>query len=301
MKRLFLILCLCVIGHMAFAQQNPQFQELRDRIEHLEIITQEDIPFPFDYETDTAYKDQDAINVFYAALNKYQKNPNNFAAVFNYAMLVARKSCSEGYTLGEREYDEAFLFFEKAKTLNGNYLPVYQEQERIIDMRLSYRYAFSSLSFSLARKIESYLQYPDLARKKLEVIKQQIRLGGGDINYYDLVVISHLFQRTEDVKKYWNRAGGTNIIQEEVDSSVAEIHYEFSTRIFYSENWQQHMGAIETAEKHVDLLKKYYGDYLQKADGYGVLLDHIREEREKAVKMRNQEFAENLGRCVNVK
>lgn len=312
MKKLALVLGLIIAALPLFAQENTWLQHLQDKVNKMEVVTEDDMPWPFewDFECDKCYRDQDAVNVFFTAQSKYQKNPNSFAAAFNYAMVIAYKNCGEGYTLSERHYDEAYKVFEQAKKLRPNDLRVYVEQEKLLERRY-FDFGDGPIQAGLVYRIKKYRSIPDMARKRLDLIKNQERLGSKKVDYLEAATICQALNRLESAQTYLNKAGHEKIKQA-VEANIADIHYEFGMGISSSENysdedwaefmpytrWECKLGVIEYAEESLAVLKQYYGKYLPMSEDLGRLLMYIAEQKEEANKMRNADFTKQLQKSM---
>ncbi len=298
MKKILSVLLLALVALPVFAQEESRLQHLQDKIAKMEIISDRDIPWAFewDFECKKCFRDQDAVNVFFAARDKYQENPNSFAAAFNYAMVISRKSCAEGYTLSKHHFDEAHRVFEKAKKINPNFLRVYEEQERLIDLEF-FDFAWSPVSANVVYRIGVYRQHPDIARKRLDLIKQKERLGSSHVDYLEAAVICQSLNRLEDAAAYLQKISDYEI-QEEVGIASMDLLYELNASVDHSRGWQDLAELIEAKEKEATYLQTYYGKYLATSEEYALLQERINELKALVKRMRNLQYSSYLSSIV---
>ncbi len=206
MKKWAMLLIFCLTSAAAMAQMDPQLERLQQKVKKLQVITYKDVPYDFIWDKSNNECKQDDINVFYLAKRMYEKNPNNFAAVFNYGILIMSNGCMEGPMLSEMQMDEAYKMLEKAKKLRPNYLEVYERQEWLIDYRLFDDLAcFAAFGYTIDERIEIYRAHSDLARKRLALIEKQRALGSktlSDTSLFEAYVICSALHRTEAAAKY---------------------------------------------------------------------------------------------------
>ena len=136
---LMFVLFLGLANSALFAQgYNPYSrQELARKVKNMEVLDDRKIPFPFVYtEKVVWYDNQPDINIFYNAKNVCEKNPFNFAAVYNYALLIMSNDWGEGPVLNEIQIDEAYRLFEQAKKMRPEYINIYFAQIYLLEQKM---------------------------------------------------------------------------------------------------------------------------------------------------------------------
>lgn len=180
------------------------YEVLSQKVKRMELIHDGDVPFPFDWRTeDERYRDQKAINIFYTARNVYAKNPNNFAAAYNYAVLIMKNSVSEGLWLWDALADEAYAILEKADEINPGYLPLYRQQIFTRHYRI-FGEEWIGPGLTEEEYLEGYRQNPDLARamlKRYEILFEADGLSSY-FDYQEPYLICTALKRTEQGAKY---------------------------------------------------------------------------------------------------
>ena len=206
MKKWVMLLVLCLTGVAAMAQMGPKLENLRQKVKKMQVITYRDVPYDFIWDKSFGECRQDDINVFYLAKQMYEKHPDNFAAVFNYGVLILSNGCMEGPMLSDMQIDEGYKILEKAKKLRPNHLEIYERQEGLIDYQLFGDLAcFAAFGYTLDERIEMYRARPDLARKRLALIEKQRALGSKKLtqnSLFEAYVICTALRRTEAAAKY---------------------------------------------------------------------------------------------------
>lgn len=296
MKKIFLLLIVFCMSLSVFAaNRTDKMNKLMNKIVKMEFIQEEDVPFPFDYEVHE-YKDQEAINVFYTAKSKHEKNPNNFAAAYNYAMLISRKSCSEGYTIFKEHLEEAYKILEHARKINPNYLPLYQEQERVIDYRLfaDFKLVPGPVWDCLSYRMGIYAENLSWAQKRLNAIKNQARLGAKEVNYLEAAILCLVLGNQSGYESYLQKAGEEKL-KEEIESSLYNVLQEFSWSYSRSESWVEQEADIKNFEgTHLNRMKKYFGKYLPQSEAYRELDSYLKKCKTEIAKKRNQDYAKKM-------
>ena len=309
MKKIILLLIVFCMSISVFAQEVTDYEKehaqklknMMDKVTRMVPIVEEDFPIVFDYKVHEE-KDQGAINVFYAAKSKCEKNPHNFAAVFNYGMLIGHQSSwlQEYHRLTETAIDEAYKYLERARNINNNFLPLHQEQERLIE-ELFFS-GIGPIPFSVPFRIEMYTKYPHWAKRRLNSIKNQIRLGGKNINYLDAAILSLFVNLPQDHKFYLSKMTAQQK-EDAVSTSCVEIFVEIDKHMRWAENDlnQQEQSLLKIEKTYVRTLERYLKDYLHTTEEYQKLKSYIKELKTEIAKKRSQAFSQQLGQQINAK
>ncbi len=174
--------------------------EIMQKVKNMEMLNRNRMPSSFWYLAGDEYlSDQDDINIFYMAKNRYEKNPNNFNAVFNYAVVILSLDAGEGCSCSDLQLDEAYRLLERAKKLNTHSLAVYRQQDFILMFKV-FGPVWIGPGYTDEEAIDLYRNMPDLARKRLAVQEKLIAGGEGDL--YTAWQISKALNRTESAAKY---------------------------------------------------------------------------------------------------
>lgn len=217
MKKLIvgLLICMCAAAAWADDGHKKEMQALGEKIKNFQIVAKQEVPWPFlwDCGNATYCKDQDAINIFYMAKDLAKKYSNNFAAVYNYGLLIMSNSEDEGYWLDAVKIDEADKYMKSAQKLAATKkekLAVYTARELLVEYRLfgpdDGCYGHPT---TMSARIEAYRKNPDQARTRLEMLSQLDKLGAAleQWNYFEGYLICVSLNRTEDAQVWLKKSG----------------------------------------------------------------------------------------------
>ena len=218
MKKWVMLFMVCFLTVAAFAQATTQKvgntyvtdrefrsaeytpEELMQKVKNMELISYNRMPQVFWYLAGDEYlSDQNDINVFYVAKNRYERNQKNFAAVFNYATVIMSLECGEGCSCDYVQPDEAYRLLEEAKKLRPDYLPIYKQQDFLLMFKL-FGAVWVGPGYSDEDAIAIYRARPDLARQRLAVQEKLLAAGQGDV--YTAWQICAALNRTEKAAAY---------------------------------------------------------------------------------------------------
>ena len=166
----------------------------------MEVLDFKRMPSSFWYLAGDAYlSKQEDINIFYMAKNRYERNPNQFVAVFNYATVILGLNAGEGCACSDMQLDEAYRLLERAQKLRSDYLPVYQQQDFVLMFKI-FGPVWAGPGYDEEDAVVLYRKMPDLARKRLAVQEKLIAQGEGDL--YTARQICQALQRSASAAKY---------------------------------------------------------------------------------------------------
>lgn len=185
-KRLMVLLgVLLMVATMplqASGRQEYTLQQLQEKVQKMEVLQWDKMPTLFIYtERLDWYDNQADINVFYKAQKMWKNNPNNFAAVFNYGLLIMSNDYGEGMALSDIQLDEAYRVLEQAKKLRPNYKEIYDLQNYLLDFKL-FGPTWVGPALSDQEMISVYRSHPDLARKQLLLLKTMFKNWGKEVS-----------------------------------------------------------------------------------------------------------------------
>lgn len=269
MKKLFLLFVLFSLSVSSFAwdKMEQELERLNNKVKSMNVLSPKDIPYYFWWELSAGGECPECTNIFYRALHKHQHNPKNYIAAFNYAMLISYKSNQYGFFIsfpqGEREFDEAYKRFEMAKNLNPDFLPVYVEQELLIDRFLFSKYYYSPNFYSLDWRLMGYENRKDLARKRLALIEKQIEMGVKRVNYLEAAILSRFFGLHEKEAFYTEQAGGKRAIEIEVENALNYIHSSLEFEVASTVRFGKISQVLAGVKERLASLEKYYGHYVK--------------------------------------
>ena len=271
MKKIFLVFSLIFVGIFALAQENTKMQRLMNLVENMQIVASEDFPVPFDWSY--LPQDQEAFDVFTVASEKYKQNPQNFAAVYNYAMVLAHQNQGNGSVASFQAYE----LFEEAKSLNKDFWPLYQEQEKL--MVNYYFYGTIDAPLNFIEKVDRYEGLFEFALKRLDLIENQVRLRAKNINYLDGALICRLKKDADGESFFLKKAGGIKALKEEVRKAALEIQ----KGLFAEEapSWHMQANAVLALDKNLKKIDEFYGEYLSDVEEYQALEQQVQKEKEK--------------------
>lgn len=203
------LLTLSILPAQAEDNQKYTIQQLQDKVQKMEILQQHKMPFPFVYsERLEMGSNQADINVFYTAQRKWKQNPRNFAAVFNYGLLIMSNDYGEGIALSDTQVDEAYRILEQAKKLRPTHKETYDLQVYLLDYKL-----FGPLGIGPGLSDEGMIRifrsHSDVARKQLALLQTMFKNWGSQCSaweYEQAALICRALQRLDDAKTYQAKA-----------------------------------------------------------------------------------------------
>ena len=163
-------------------------REMFETINALKPLNYYQIPAPFWYLTKQQEPDNEVdMLVFRLAEKKYKQYRQNFAAVFNYATLrmSLNADADDLPDCSPAQLQEAYRLLEEAKKLRPDYLPVYAQQDLLLELQI-----FGIPVYILYPQYNIYQDNPlipvyrkqkDLARKRLAVQEKLLAFGQGDV------------------------------------------------------------------------------------------------------------------------
>ncbi len=171
-------------------------KEMVEYIDKFKPLNYYQIPAPFWYVAKRPELNNEAdILVFRLAEKKYKQHPQNFAAVFNYATLLMSLNADTDDLIdcSSAQIQEAYRLLEKAKKLRPDYLPVYAQQDLLLELQI-----FGAPVYMVYPQYNIYQENPvipvyreqkELARKRLAVQEKLLASGQGDaVTAYEISV-----------------------------------------------------------------------------------------------------------------
>lgn len=202
-------LMLATLPLQAGSRQEYTLQQLQEKVQKMEVLQWDKMPTLFIYtERLDWYDNQADINVFYKAQKMWKNNPNNFAAVFNYGLLIMSNDYGEGVDLGPIQIDEAYRVLEQAKKLRSDYKEIYELQLYLLDYKL-FGPSWGSTPYSEGEMIAIYRAHPDLARKQLLLLKTMFKKWNKEVsawNYDQASLICSALNLEEEAQAYQKKA-----------------------------------------------------------------------------------------------
>lgn len=200
MKKWVMLLVVCLSGVSALAQSQTcrlagvnvvdravhaneyTDDELEQKVRKMERIELSRMPGTFQYQKYDRYlENQQQINIFYLAKSRYEKNPGNFNAVYNYAVIIMSESWTDGgISISDRQVDEAYKIFEKAKKMRPDFLQIYEHQDFLVEYRI-FGPQWIGPCLEDAQIIAAYRAHPDLARRRLALQEKLLANGSGNV------------------------------------------------------------------------------------------------------------------------
>lgn len=225
MKKLILMICVCLLGVCAPAQSVQKYTaaEITAKISKLQTLEWDRIPYPFVYTEKLEWTDnQSDINLFYAAKRMYEKHPGNFAAAYNYATLIMSEDYGEGLAIGDTQTDEAYRILEQAKKLRPDFKPLYEQQIYLLNFKL-FGPSWVGPGIDEEEAVAVYRQNPDLARKQLALYQTIAQKWGPQLSaaaYYDCYHICLSLNRTQQAAFYKTQIEEAQRREAEAEASV---------------------------------------------------------------------------------
>lgn len=178
---LFIIFNLLFLPLVLHAQEFYSRAELFQKIKSMELISYEKMPSVFWYLTgnDDLFNQRD-INIFYLAKAQYERHPENFNAVFNYATVIMSLNSGSDTDLASVQVDEAYRLLERAKKIKPDFLPLYEQQDYLLKYKIFGPFWFGAAQLD-ENAVALYQDKPDLARLRLSVQEKLIPSGKGDV------------------------------------------------------------------------------------------------------------------------
>lgn len=188
MKRITMILAACLLAASAMAQPADKYaeRELAQKVTNMQTLEWGKIPYPFVYTEKLEWTDnQPQINIFYKAKHLYEKNPGNFAAVYNYATLIMSNDFGEGLMIWDAQIDEAYRLLEEAKKLRPDFQSVYKQQLYLLDFKL-FGPVWAGPGLTEEDMLAAYRAHPDLARKQLALYQTMMQKWPSSADAYSV-------------------------------------------------------------------------------------------------------------------
>lgn len=229
MKKLMLALTgflfmTAVLPAQADTYQEYTPQQMQEKVQKMEVLELGRMPQFFVYTEKLDWYDNQAdINVFYAAQRKWKQNPKNFAAVFNYGLVIMSNNYGEGMALDDIQIDEAYRVLEQAKALRPNYMKIYDLQVSLLEFKL-FGPVWIGPGLSEHEIVETFRNNPDVARKELALLQVMFKNWPALVGVYEVEQASLICQalnRTELAAQY--KAQAQKMIKESEEKHALEM------------------------------------------------------------------------------
>lgn len=221
----------------AAARQEYTPQQLLEKVQKREVLHHNQMPMSFVYTEKLSWRDNQAdINAFYTAQKLWKQNPRNFAAVFNYGLLIMSNDYGEGLALNDVQIDEAYRVLEQAKKLRPYYKETYELQNYLLDFKL-FGPTWIGPGLSDEEMIAGYRAHPDLARKQLGLLQTMFKYWSNETsawNYQQAALICQSLNRTEAAQAYQTKADFLYKQMEEQEAAAARDRQEAKKGLIYS-------------------------------------------------------------------
>lgn len=199
------LLMLATVPAQAAEREEYTLKQLKEKVQKMEVLQWNRMPTLFIYvERLDWYDNQEDINVFYTAQKVWKQNPNNFAAVFNYGLIIMSNDYGEGLSLNDIQIDEAYRVLEQAKKLRPNHKETYDLQVYLLDLKL-FGPTWLGPGMTDEEMISIYRAHPDLARKQLSLLQTMFKNWPEQVlawNYDQAAIICRALNRDEDASAY---------------------------------------------------------------------------------------------------